>query len=352
MATGTKESNNLVLINMLKHLRKPFDANVKEGDRILILTDTDHDPLVWQAAAAIVSEIGAEPVITIFPTRPADYYNPPETICAAMLETDINVFLTTTALFHSEAAHNSMSEGVPSIVMDGGMTAEMFTKGAVTADYVEIARLKHFVARNVFGEGKSVRVTSPYGTDITYSVEGRIFVPPLPGEGYDPFKVYRRSSEGRKTSPLFGCLFPSGEFNVPPVEETAEGKLVIDLSMHYLGMLKEPIEIGIQRGRIKSIGGGYQAKMLEEYIAEYGDENSYLMPTEASIGINRAARITGLQREDKNIFGSIHFGLGTNIDVGGTVKSRLHLDGVVLQPTVMVDGETKIEQGRFLVDLE
>ena len=348
----TLNDKSLSLINMTKNLRKPFDANVKPGDKVHILTDFDHDPLVWQAAAAIVTELGGEPVISLYETRPADYYDPPQSVTKAMLEANINVFLTSTALFHSEAAHTAMENGIPSIVMDGGMTAEMFEKGAVEADYLEIAKLKHIVGERVFGEdAKTVRVTSEYGTDITYSVEGRIFIPGLPADDYDPFKAYSRSKEGRKASPLYGTLFPTGEFNVPPVEGSGEGRIVVDVSMHQLGLLKDPVALEISNGRIKDIQGGYQARLLKEYLEEYGDENAYMMPTEASIGINRHTRITGVQREDKNYWGSIHFGLGTNADVGGTVKSKLHMDGVILQPTVIVDSVTKIERGEFLVDL-
>ncbi len=69
---------------------------------------------------------------------------------------------------------------------------------------------------------------------------------------------------------------------------------------------------------------------------------------EASVGINSKAVVRGVQREDKNILGSIHFGIGTNIDVGGTIHSKIHMDGVILEPTLYVDGEKRIEKGRFL----
>jgi len=34
--------------------------------------------------------------------------------------------------------------------------------------------------------------------------------------------------------------------------------------------------------------------------------------------------VRGIQREDKNIMGTLHFGLGTNVDVGGSIKSKIH----------------------------
>jgi leucyl aminopeptidase (aminopeptidase T) len=48
----------------------------------------------------------------------------------------------------------------------------------------------------------------------------------------------------------------------------------------------------------------------------------------------------------------MHFGLGTNVDVGGTILSNIHMDGVILEPTLYVDGDMRIEHGRFLRSVE
>ena len=340
-----------MLTGSLAYLRRPIVANVEPGMNVLVLTDTAHDERVWQAVMSIVADCGAEPTIALFDPRPADYYNPPKTVCKAMLESDVNVLLATTGMLHCEAASEAMAKGVPSLCMDGGMTLEMFQTGAVTADYSEIARLKFQVASLVFGAAaKSVRVTSAFGTDLTYSVEDRVYVPPEPRGNRDPLRAYRRAEEGRKTS-LFACVYPTGEFNIPPVEGSANGVAVIDLTMHRFGRLASPIVLEVRDGRITRITGGAEASELETYLARYGDDNAYCFPTEASIGLNPVARVTGNQREDKNIFGSIHFGLGTNIDVGGTLRSKIHMDGIVLKPTVYVDGKERIRDGKFLVDL-
>jgi leucyl aminopeptidase (aminopeptidase T) len=77
-----------------------------------------------------------------------------------------------------------------------------------------------------------------------------------------------------------------------------------------------------------------------------------MCPAEASIGVNAKAVVRGIQREDKNIWGTMHFGLGTNVDVGGSIRSNIHMDGVILHPTLYVDGVKRIEGGRFLVPVE
>jgi leucyl aminopeptidase (aminopeptidase T) len=272
-------------------------------------------------------------------------------VVEAMKNTDFNILLTTTALLHSQAASDAMELGIPSICMDGGMTLEMFQSGAVTEDPAVMSVIRHHVAKNVFGaDAEMCRVTSRYGTDLTYGVKGRIFVPPLKPTDFDHWKVLDTGKkENRPGRGIIRYLHPTGEFNVPPVEWTANGRLVVDLTMHRLGRLTEPIGLTVEHGRIVDIDGGAEAHALRTYLRDYGDENARCCPAEASVGINRRALIRGIQREDKNIFGSMHFGIGTNVDVGGTIRSAIHLDGVILEPTLYVDGAMRIRDGEFLV---
>lgn len=343
--------NTVMITGSLEYLRHPIIANITKGMQVLVVTDTAHDPRVWQVVMSTISELGADGTLAMFDPRPADYFDPPRAVCEAMLKSDVNILLATTGMLHAPANFEAMRAGVPVICMDGGMTLEMFQSGAVTEDQRQMAVRQHYVARNIFGDGaKMCRVTSRYGTDFTYSVEGRIFVPALPGPDFVPYKITHMTRNAKYPRPRF--LYPNGEFNVPPVEGSANGKLVIDLTMHQFGRLKSPIELTIKEGRIVSIDGGPEAWTLRNYLETFGDENANICPAEASVGINSKAMIRGVQREDKNILGSIHFGIGTNVDVGGTIHSNIHMDGVVLEPTLYVDGEMRIEHGRFLRPVE
>jgi len=338
----------------MDYLRRPFIRNVQTGHRVLVLSDTSHDPRVWQVIQSILCEIGADVTVALFERRLADYYDPPAAVCEAMMKSDFNVLAASTGMLHSPANFRAMEAGIPAICLDGGMTLEMFQSGAVTDDMKQIAVRKHYVAKDVFGaDAKECRVTSRYGTDFSYRVDGRIFIPPLPGNSFDPYKIINfDKDENRKGGNLLYYLFPTGEMNVAPVEGSANGKLVIDLTMHHLGRLWTPIELIVERGRVVRIEGGADARILRDYLETYGDENAYMCPAEASVGVNAKAVVRGIQREDKNIMGTMHFGLGTNIDVGGSVKSKIHMDGVILEPTLYVDGKKKIDHGRILVPIE
>lgn len=343
MATGSME-----------YLRRPLVRNIKAGDKVLIITDTAHDPRVWQAIMNILAEIGAEATVTLFDRRPADYYDPPQAVCEAMLKSDVNILLASTGMLHSPSNFRAMDARIPSICMDGGMTLEMFQSGAVTDDMKQIMVRKHYVAKDIFGVGaKQCRVTSRYGTDFTYGVENRIYVPPLPDDSFDAYKIIDfNRDENRENSKLYYYLFPTGELNVAPIEGTGNGKLVFDLTMHHIGRLEDPIELYVEGGRIVKIEGGASARVLRDYLRDYGDDNAYMCPAEASVGVNAKALIRGIQREDKNIYGAMHFGLGTNVDVGGSIESNIHMDGVILEPTLYVDGDMRIQDGRFLRSIE
>ena len=342
---------NSMMTGDMTYLRAPITTNITKGMSVLVITDTAHDPRVWQVVMSTISEMGAEATLALFDPRPADYYDPPRAVCEAMKKADVNILLASTGMLHAPANIEAMRAGIPVICMDGGMTLEMFQSGAVTEDQKQMAIRQHYVATNIFGkDARTCRVTSKYGTDMTYSVEGRIHVPSLPGNDFVAYKINYMTRNAKFPRPRF--LYPNGEFNIPPVEGTANGKLVIDLSMHQFGRLETPIELTIEKGKIVKIDGGPEAWTLRRYLEEYGDENAYIFPAEASVGINSKAMVRGVQREDKNILGSMHFGIGTNIDVGGTIHSKIHMDGVLLEPTLYVDGDKRIEEGRFLRPVE
>ena len=81
----------------LEHLRRPLARNIKEGQQVLVLSDTEHDPRVWQAIMTILADLKADATLMLFSRRPADYYDPPRAVCEAMLKSDVNVLVSAPA---------------------------------------------------------------------------------------------------------------------------------------------------------------------------------------------------------------------------------------------------------------
>jgi leucyl aminopeptidase (aminopeptidase T) len=60
--------------------------------------------------------------------------------------------------------------------------------------------------------------------------------------------------------------------------------------------------------------------------------------------------LIGNLAEDKKLLGTVHFALGDNRSLGGEVESSVHLDGLMLKPTVIADQEVVVENGKVLIE--
>ena len=59
--------------------------------------------------------------------------------------------------------------------------------------------------------------------------------------------------------------------------------------------------------------------------------------------------LTGNVLEDEKILGTCHVAFGASAGIGGVVQVPIHIDCVVLRPTVAIDGEAIVRDGELLV---
>ena len=67
------------------------------------------------------------------------------------------------------------------------------------------------------------------------------------------------------------------------------------------------------------------------------------------LGIGNALVDMLIRIEDEKTLGSIHVAFGNNMGFGGVNKARIHLDGVVKNPSVWLDEKPIIKKGNFLI---
>jgi leucyl aminopeptidase (aminopeptidase T) len=218
----------------------------------------------------------------------------------------------------------------------GAQIDDKILENELSADYQEIAAITQRLKEHLQGKDK-VRITTPLGTDLTCSIAGRDI----------------KADTGLIHQPgQFGNL-PAGECFVAPLEDSAEGVLVVDKSFPEL-VVNQPVRMVFETGRAVAIEGGAEAQELLRRI-EYGEqlehgENCRVI-AEVGIGTNPQARLTGKLMTDEKVMGTIHVAIGDNASpsYGGVNAAPIHIDGVVGQPTLVVDGKTLIEQGKYLV---
>jgi leucyl aminopeptidase (aminopeptidase T) len=139
---------------------------------------------------------------------------------------------------------------------------------------------------------------------------------------------------------------PGGEVSLPPIEGTAEGVVVWEAVASDLGRLGDPVRIVVRAGLATAVEGGAEAGRLRSILAAVRDADNI---AEIGIGLNPLARIADDITEAKKALGTVHIALGDSAnEYGGLVESDVHLDGLVLAPTIEFDGEALVIDGRHL----
>lgn len=311
--------------------RKVAENNLglKSGEKFLVITDLDKKN-IGQALFEAGVELGAEALMVQMKPRTRDGEEPPEPIAEMWKHVDVFVAPTRYSLTHTRARRAACSHGVRGATMPG-ITEEMFVR-ALDVDYENVVQKLGQGMSGALRGARDIRVTNPSGTDITFSVEKR-------APGLDS-GLYRDPG-------TWGNL-PAGEVYVAPVEGSAEGAVVVDGSIASLGLATEPVKIEVKHGIATKIVGGL-SEQLASVLKSVGRREAFNFPAEFGIGCNPAARLSGQLLEDEKVYGTVHFAFGDNSSFGGAVAVGVHLDVMVLSPTVEVDGREVIKNGRWLV---
>jgi leucyl aminopeptidase (aminopeptidase T) len=249
---------------------------------------------------------------------------PPVSIAEAMKEADVVFSPVSYSITHTHAVKNAAACGTRIIVMTD-FNEDLMIGGGIEANFDELKPICKKVA-NALAGGKKLRLTTPGGTDLRMDI-------------------------GRRGNALY-CVVEPGEFstvptveaNASPFEGTANGKIVVDASIPYLGigLLREPIQVEVQNGFITKIEGGPQADVLIKDLESQKDQNVYNI-AEIGLGLNPKCRMIGIMLEDEGVMGTAHIGIGTSLTLGGNIKTSCHYDLIMWKAKVEVDGNVIIE---------
>lgn len=198
-----------------------------------------------------------------------------------------------------------------------GIDAEMMLGGALDVDYEAMnARATRLLAG--LKRAATVRLTTPAGTDLTMNVRRRLFTHDL------------------KATFSAGANLPCGEVYGAPVENGADGLLVVDGGFAGQGRLADPVVIIVRAGRAVAIEGDNQAAVDTVRGFMDTDEGARGI-AELGLGLNPRARLSGRILEAEKVLGTVHVAFGDNDGMpGGQGRSRMHMDYLVLAPTVEV----------------
>ncbi len=304
---------------------------VRPGERFAIVVDDHTDPEIPGALAAMARELGAEPIVVEFEHLERSGAEPPDFAAAEMRAADVVICAASTSLYHTTAKAAAQRAGARGD-FNAPYRADAWRNGAMTADFAAIREQAERLAA-LWRQTSVVRITSPAGTDLRARVAGREPMAWLTGICRNPGEV---------------SALPGGEVSLPPIEGTSNGIVVWERVASDLGALEAPVRITVRAGRAVTIEGGPSADRLRTIVTTVTDADNI---GEIGIGLNPAARIADEITEAKKALGTVHIALGDSAnEYGGLVECDVHLDGLVMAPTVEFDGIAVIVDGRHVYD--
>lgn len=299
---------------------------VSPGEDVLVVCN----PVTEEIGALMRIEAqgdGADATLAVMSERDSHAAEPPRAVAAAMAAADVVLAPTIQSLSHT-AARKEASEAGVRIGTLPGVTEEMLIR-LMTGDLEEIRRRGWAVVSALNG-GSEVRITCQHGSDLRFGLEGRLGI-------VDAGELSNRGA--------FGNL-PCGEGFIAPLEGTAEGTLVVDGSVAGVGLLDTPISLTVRGGHLTDTTGS-DGSALMQLLSAHGPDGTNV--AELGIGTNEEAILTGNILEDEKILGTAHVAFGASAAIGGTVQVPVHLDCVILEPTVEIDGEAIVSGGDLLL---
>jgi len=268
-------------------------------------------------------------------TRELDGQEPEKTLAAAMREADVVLMAVRKSLAHTNASKAALAAGARVLSLTA-ISMELLASPAFKADFKKAAPLCEKFS-DKFTKGECLTITSKEGTQFTASIKGR--------KGNAHKCLVEKPGQ-------FSAA-PNIEANFSPVETTSNGVFVADASIPYLGIgaLSSPVRFVIKDGAVVEIHGGHEAVKIKRIWEEQNDPNVYNI-AQVAVGLNpevpEAIGTLGCNY-DEGAFGSMHIGIGTSTNLGGTVKASTHFDAVMSRPTLTVDGEILIQDGVVLL---
>jgi len=293
---------------------------IKSEEEVLIITDSKMPRNLSEALKKATDEIGTKCTIKMMEPLKVNGQEPTEEIAKLMKKPDALFLVTSKSLSHTKARREASKFGVRVASMPG-VTEFSFTEGGLTADYRLVKELTDRMNEKL-KNSKIVRITSDNGTDFTSTVKGR---------------EWKKDDGVIHEKGVFNNL-PAGEISVAPLEGTSNGIIVIDKMAEYGDGIKYTVKDGFA---IKI----ERSKLLEKVVEELGPKARNI--AEIGIGTNPRAKIIGNVLEDEKVFGTIHIALGNNLSSGGNIDVPLHLDGIILKPTLKIDGKILIKNGKW-----
>ncbi|HII15780.1 MAG TPA: aminopeptidase [Nanoarchaeota archaeon] len=323
-------------------------VRLKKGEKVVMITDNETAKIadaIYHEAVQVSPLKHPVFVMEKFGKRPEDGSSPlvfPEEIARELADADVSFFCAKGKAGELKSFRRPMLDVIEANkkLRHGhmpGINEELMVTG-MCADYAKVHEISQKVYEIVHN-ARQIRVTTPAGTGLT---------------------AYFTSQ--RQWQICDGFILPGHWSNLPDgevfscVTQAPKGRVVVDGTLgdffceKYGDMSKNPLIIEIAQGRISRFFCMNQQieRDFKRYIEQDADANRL---SEFAIGTNIGLdHLVGNLLQDEK-FPGVHVAFGDGYDkkTGCRWKSEAHVDCVMRDCTVYVDGRKIMEGSRFLI---
>jgi leucyl aminopeptidase (aminopeptidase T) len=330
LALGTEPRQEYYAFELAAGAKKLVEdiMRVKAGENVAITADTASDWRVVQAVAQAAFTAGARPVVLWYETQPNAQMEPPPPVARAVEVADVWIELAVAYILYTEARQRATQAGCRYACMSG-MDVDMIVRTIGRVNYPKMLELGDKLCE-LTQQADEIHMTSPAGTDL------------LAHQGGRPVRQSGGLGDKKGASVMLG-----GQVAWLPLIDSIQGTLVFDGALWppaELGVLSSPVTLTMEKGFVKEISGGAEASVFEKWLSSFDDPNMYRM-AHYTYGFNPGVtRPMGRIVEDERIFGCVEFGIGSTMEW----RAASHTDGVVLNPSVWLDGKSIEEHGKYV----
>ena len=298
--------------------------NIQPDEDVVVVVDEPLQDLGEKLRTA-AQQSGADAVLTVMSPRATDGSEPPAPVAEALAACDVFIAPASRSLSHTLARKRASEGGARGATMPH-VTADMLAR-LMSIDFDRLRSRSHAIA-DLLDKGTEAHVTCPRGTDLRLDLRGRQGI----------------ADDGDLTARgAFGNL-PCGEGFIAPAG--GEGTMYAR-SIAAIGLTRgHPAKLTVENGHLTAATGP-EGERLMGMLREHGDAGTNL--AELGVGTNDRATLTGNVLEDEKILGTVHVAFGASIAIGGTVSVPIHLDCVVTEASLTIDGTKVLDEGRFVL---
>lgn len=300
---------------------------VQPGETVVVTADTRSAWRIVEATAEAAHALGAHSTVVWYETRPRAQMEPFGPVAAAVQAADVWIEYAVQYTLYTDARRLACRNGCRYAAF-GGLDVDAVVRTIGRVDYPTMLAMGERLIELTREVGE-YRITTALRTDVVCHNRGA--------------DVYQSGGLGDGPG---AAVILGGQVVWQPNEKSMSGAIVVDGIVwppDDIEIVREPVTLRVEAGRITSVKGGAEARTLQAWLDAL-DDPTMLRIAHYTYGFNPGvSRFSGRVAEDERVFGVFDFGFGGWMDR----RAASQFDVLVTEPTIVADGVEIERDGKF-----